>query len=128
MYNNMGVLESYVYRARDNGGKGSPDELRQIKKLAALDADILERLRRYHPCALTSSYEASSRATISYLGIYVERAANLEALSHSDELIPVFDVFPDQFPSALRDEIAARKTATRDSAPNTKCALKPSGD
>jgi hypothetical protein len=119
-YNKTGVLESYVYNARERHGAGLQMELNQIHALADRNKDIEFRVKSYLPCAGPRYHEASLEF-LKYADIWLARAASIEVIAKTTESIPVFATFPADFPAALQAEIARRRTMRADAFPGFSC-------
>jgi hypothetical protein len=109
-----GILESYIIKVRRDGGERSGVEKNALMfalmtDLVAKDSKMVELLERYSPCAATDDFKTQSARFLEHANVYVLRFRVVPKIIASGDQLPKGKPFPDEFPDALRQEIAARK-------------------
>jgi len=106
-----GILESYVYRARQDGEQSESLAFEQMANLVSLDTNLIALLEAYDPDHKMEEFKQESDAFLKHANTYVSRFKALPKVIASGEELPSWTPFPPGFPSALENEIRTRQAA-----------------
>lgn len=104
-----GVLESYVIKASREGVEKHALLNKRINRMVANNAKIISLLEGYAPYVLTDEFKQEAAEFREHAQNYIDRWDIVPTTIQRKEQLPVAKVFPQQFPTAVREEIIARK-------------------
>jgi hypothetical protein len=108
----LGILESYVWNARQGDTKKLALTFPFITDLMKIDTEISSLLERYTDC-LIPAFKTESDNFLVHAHTYVIRIQNLPSVVASGAALPSWKPFPTDFPGALESEIAARSALAK---------------
>jgi len=104
-----GILESYVLKARKDGHDKHALMFRLISNVAQRDAELVSLLEGYEPYTLTDEFKIQAAEFREHARTYVIRFEAIPKTVENGQQLPVWKVFPNGFPVALKKEIDTRK-------------------
>ncbi|KPU61989.1 hypothetical protein AN403_6147 [Pseudomonas fluorescens] len=106
-----GILESYVFKARDDGHDKHALMYGLISKLVQKDSELVTLLEGYEPYALSNEFKLQAAEFREHARTYVIRFEAIPKTVANGQQLPPWKVFPIGFPDALQKEIASRKAS-----------------
>ena len=105
----LGILESYVIKARRDGAEKHALMFGLITELAQKDSEIVMLLENYAPYAISQEFKTQCSKFLEHARTYIIRVNALPKVIANDQQLPPWKFFPNAFPAALQEEIALRK-------------------
>jgi hypothetical protein len=103
-----GILESYVIKARQDGHDRHALMFQLISRLVRRNAEIVELLEGYAPYIQTEQLRSQSMAFREHAKTYIDRWEAIPKVVETERQLPVWKVFPSEFPEAVNGVIEAR--------------------
>lgn len=104
-----GILESYVVHANRGDKQAQALAFPLITDLVKQDAEISSLVENYLPNARSENFRQAARDFLEHAHTYIIRVQALPNIISTGAPLPSWKPFPQNFPIALREEIAIRR-------------------
>ncbi|REG59302.1 hypothetical protein B0G80_2037 [Paraburkholderia sp. BL6669N2] len=108
-----GILESYVSKARKTGETKQALMREKIDSLVKANDEIISRIRLYLPNAMFGEFGKQAQAYIYHAVNYSDRWRAVPRVIQSSEQLPFAVPFPEQFPTAVNEELKRRDALSK---------------